>query len=556
MFGTIRRHQKWLWAVIITFTVISFVIYFSPYSKINTGPRGRLDLGTINGERISEEEFANAQREIYVQYFFASGGRMPDEEARRNFDRETLQWLLLIREEEQLGIHIAGEMVAEVARNKLRSLQRSGNVSPEGVARLLEANGFQLEDLERYARHLLGLEELMAAFGLSGRLATPDEIKGLYIREHQELAADAVFFNASNYLASVSVSPEAITQFYSNRLADYRIPERVQVSYVKFPLTNFWAKAEQFWAGTNLNEMVEANYQRLGTNYFKDAKTPEQTRAKIREELIRERARLEARRQANEFARPLFDLSQPRPEDLRALARTNGLTVEVTEPFDRDHDPKGLEVSEDFASAAFKLTPEQPLAPLQVGRDGVYVIAYHNRLPSEVPTLDQIRDQVVADFKYEQALKLARQTGLAFHLRLTNNLAQGKSFTAACAEAKLKPVALPAFSLSTRALPETNEPVNLNLVKPLAFSTPVGKASSFQGTSEGGVILFVKSRLPLDEARMQKELPAFAQAVRQQWQNEVFNEWFGQQFAKGVRSRLLQAERPPPALSPRPGRKS
>ena len=560
MFGTIRRHQKWLWAVIITLTVISFVIYFSPYQKMNRSERrGPVDLGTLNGQRISEESFFSAEHEIALRYFIMSGGRAPDEETRRNFERETLQWLFIIDKQDQFGIHIAPDRVAEVARNMvLSSLQRAGarSISPEGAARLLEGNGFQSGDLERYAQHYLGLQELIATFGLSGKLATPEEIKELYVREHQELATEALFFKASNYLAKVTVTPQALNQFYSNQMAEYRVPERVQVSYVKFPITNLWAKAEQFWAKTNLNEMIEDNFQRIGTNYYKDAKTPDQVRAKIRDELIRGRALLEARRQANEFARPLFDLKEPHPEDLRAFAKTNGLKVEVTEPVDADQTPKGLEVEEDFVAAAFKLTPEQPLAGPLIGRDGVYVIALDKRLPEEKPPLDQIRDRVTADFKTEQARNLARQSGSAFDSALTNSLAQGKSFTALCAEAKLSPVSLPPFSISSRELPGAEEMVNLNSLKQTAFTTPVGKPSGFQWTTDGGFILFVKSRVPIDENKMKAELPAFTQGVRQQWQTEAFNAWFGQQFVKSVRSPLLERKEPPPSVSSRKVRKS
>ena len=555
MFGTIRRHQKWLWVVIITLTVFSFVIYFSPYSKLNSGERrGTYDWGTINGQRISQESFVSAYQEVALRYFIMSGGRAPDEEARRSFERETLQWLFVIDKEDQLGIHISPDRVAEVARNMvLSAFQRAGagNVSPDGAARALEGSGFQSGDLERYSEHYLGLQELIATFGVSGRLATPEEIKDLYVREHQELATEALFFQASNYLAQVTVSPQALNQFYSNQMAEYRIPERVQVSYVKFPVTNFWAKAEELLAKTNLNEMVEANAQRLGTNYFKDAKTPEQVRARIREELIRERALLDCRRQANEFARPLFDLNQPRAEDLRAFAKTNGLTVEVTEPLAADQTPKGLDVEEDFVAAAFKLTPDQPLAGPLVGRDGVYVLALEKRLPEENPPLDQIRARVTADYKADQARTLARQSGVAFHNALTNGLAQGKSFTAFCASASARPVSLPPFSLSSKELPGLDETVNLNMLKQIAFGTPLGKPSGFQWTADGGLILFVKSKLPVDESKMKEELPAFTQGVRQQWQSECFNQWFGQQFAASVHSPVLERKEPPPTVSRR-----
>jgi hypothetical protein len=119
-------------------------------------------------------------------------------------------------------------------------------------------------------------------------------------------------------------------------------------------------------------------------------------------------------------------------------------------------------------------------------------------------------------------------------------------------------VSLPPFSLSTRALPEAEEAVNVNLLKQVAFSTAVGQASSVQWTGEGGIIVFVKAKLPVDQARMDKDLSAFAQGLREKWQTEAFNEWFGGQFAKGVRSPLLDERKSPPAnLAPsRPAKKT
>ena len=61
---------------------------------------------------------------------------------------------------------------------------------------------------------------------------------------------------------------------------------------------------------------------------------------------------------------------------------------------------------------------------------------------------------------------------------MTNGLAQGKSFTNLCLEAKLQPVSLPPVTRSTAEL--TNLPPNLSAaeLRDLAFNTPPGKPSS------------------------------------------------------------------------------
>jgi len=558
MFGTIRRHQKWLWLVIITLTIISFVLFFSPYSKVNSG-RGSANFGTMNGHRITEEQFVNAQREVYLRYFFMTGN-WPDQDAKRTgFDpqRETYQWLLVIQKQEQMGVHVGSDVAAQVGREMIHSLERMNVRSADMFFNdLLKPRGFQPEDFERYLRHDLGLRELMSVVGLSGKLVTPDEARALYVREHEELDAEAVFFNPSNYVANVSVTPEAIASFYSNRLANFRIPEQVQVSYVTFGISNLLAQAEADWQKTNFNEVVEMNFQRIGTNYFKDAKTPEEAKAKIREELIRTRALSEARKKAIEFARPLFDMTPPRPENLEILAKSNGLPVEVSLPFDRDYGPTNIDVGAEFVKSAFSRTAEEPFGGPIVGKDGAYVIALKQRLPSRIPSLDEVREKVTADYKMAQAINLARQAGMSFYQTLTNGLAQGKTFEAVCMELKVPLVTVPRFSLSTRELPQFEGQIALNQLKQIAFSTPPGKASEFQMTGEGGLIVYVKAKIPADETKMKSELASFVKYVRQKRQEEAFNDWFRKEAERGLSDIPALRQQTPPTMKGAPTAKS
>ncbi len=141
---------------------------------------------------------------------------------------------------------------------------------------------------------------------------------------------------------------------------------------------------------------------------------------------------------------------------------------------------------------------------------------------------------------------MARGAGMEFFQTATNGLAQGKAFSAVCDEAKLKPVELPPFSLSTRGLPEVEDRIRLDTFKQIAFSTPPGKVSNSQPTADGAVVLYVKSKLPPDEAKMKTDLPGFINYVRQTRQNEAFNEWFRKEAKRSGLDILLA--RPEPAI--------
>jgi hypothetical protein len=483
MFGTIRKHQTWLWAIIITLTIISFVYFFSPATKIDSSRGGgAYNFGSINGERISQEQYYNARREVMLFYLFKTGNWLDEQEARKaqlDVERETYFRLLLIQKQEQLGIRVGSDQLADVARTLLQPFQKSGITSPTMfVQKVLEPRGLQVDDFERFLRHELGIQQLAATIGLSGKLVTPQEAQALYVREHQELSTEAVFFSASNHLSEPKVSPEALSQFYSNSLATYRIPERLQVSYVKFELTNYLNEAAQEMAKmSNLDTIIEANYQRRGTNYYQ-GKSPEEAKKQIREELNKDLEAKAARKAASEFASRLFDIDPQRPENLDTLAKKEGLVARISLPFDQREGPKDIDAGPDFVAKAFALNPtNEPFAPPLLGEDAVYVVAFNRLIPSSVPTLDQIHDRVAADYRYSEATTLARRAAENFHRTLTNGMAQGKSFSAICAEAKLNPMQLPPFSISTRTLPELERRIDLGYLKQIGFSTPVGKVS-------------------------------------------------------------------------------
>jgi len=294
--------------------------------------------------------------------------------------------------------------------------------------------------------------------------------------------------------------------------------------------------------------MVEANYQRLGSNYFADAKSPEEAKGKIREQLIRTQALNDARKKALDFANVLFDVKPFESTTLEKLAASNGLVAAVSAPFDREDEPKDLPVGSDFTKAAFGLTPDEPYAQPLAGQDGVYVISYNKQIPRETPSLEQVHDRVVADYKRSQAMMQAQIAGRSFYQTATNDLAQGKPFTNICAEAHVQPVELPSFSISTRSLPDVEDRVSLNQLKQIAFTTMPGKLSMFQSTPDGGLVVYVKNKLPVDESKAQTELPTFVSNLRRTRQQEAFEDWFRKEAEKALRDTPAGQQKNPPTM--------
>jgi hypothetical protein len=550
MFGTIRKHQGWLWWIIIVIVVTSFVVFFAPSSKFDNSRQRRGDgeyHGAIDGKEIGDGEWREAQREAFLRYFLMHG-EWPDRETLKSGfspDEQTYQQLLLIRKLEQLNIEPDPVSVAQAADNVMRQFNQGKPVDVATFVRQVLGSNVGMDDFERFIRHDVAIRQLVSIIGLSGELVTPAEAKTVYERERRERATQAVFFSASNYINAVTVTPAALGEFYTNRMSLYRLNERRQVSYVAFGFSNYLAQAEK--DVTNLTQIVETNMQQLGTNYIHVAKTPEEARTRIRNEVLRRRALGTARQAANEFARPLFEMTPQRPESLAELAKTNGLTVKITEPFDENSSPEGLDVGQEFTKAAFSLSPtEEPFRGPVMGEDAAYVIAFARHLPEENPPFEKVRERVTADFKLDQARRLAEDAGSKFAQAGSAAVEQGKGFAEVCAANKVKPVAVPPLSVATRELPEVEEHLNLQNYKELAFGTPVGKVSGLARTPDGVALVYVEKELPIDVAKMQKDLPGFVNDLRVRRQQEAFYEWFNKQANQSLRRATRPAPQPAP----------
>jgi hypothetical protein len=132
MIGTIRKHSKWLWGIVITVVIITFV-FWGAQPGGNSGGRGEFDFGSIAGKPIKREAFADAYREVSLLYFF-SAGDWPSESAKQmgfDVEREAYFRLLMLRKVEEAGIHVSDETVARVAGEFLRNFFRGQPVSME-----------------------------------------------------------------------------------------------------------------------------------------------------------------------------------------------------------------------------------------------------------------------------------------------------------------------------------------------------------------------------------------------------------------------------------------
>ncbi len=211
----------------------------------------------------------------------------------------------------------------------------------EFVKTKLNQNGVSEEDFQRFVRHQVGQQQLIALFGMNGALITPKEAESFYRRENEPMATEVAYFTMSNFLAQVTATPKAIEEYYTNNQAAYRLPDKVQVEYVKFDLTNSYAEVDQKIAGlTNLDADINRMYLGKKPESFKDKDGKQmgeaEAKALIKKELRDTEAARVTQGKAYAFLNNLYtNTSDARPFSLTAFeaaANAKGLTVKTTTP--------------------------------------------------------------------------------------------------------------------------------------------------------------------------------------------------------------------------------
>src|SRR2546426_1534829 len=343
MFGTIRKHQAWLWSFLVAVMSVSLVALFTSDYGVGGGGgrRGQPDLGSINGRPIDQAEYYEAEKEVRIATFL-HGGKWPgnDEATSRRLESETVSRVFLLHKLKEMDIKASDKAVAFMLHEQLRDYPK------ETMEReILNPNKLTWLDYDRYVRNEAAIRQLIIAASVGARLVTPAEAEEVWRRENQEIVAQAACFWTTDYLSKVAITNGAISNFYSLRMnRDYRLPERITLSYIAFNASNYLAEADSRMAKiTNLNEIISDFYfrgTRGGTNVWTDtngAPLPEAAaKEKIRERFREDEALLSARRAAAEFGTEL--MSRPEPNvitNLDFLAAQKKLAVRITLPFDR-----------------------------------------------------------------------------------------------------------------------------------------------------------------------------------------------------------------------------
>lgn len=486
MVNLLRKHQQPLMIFITVVIIIAFVVFYQTgnTSSRHQGPQQgfRIYKKTYSQEEIQRKvrRFGVAMRAGLGELVYGLTGNPNSEQAVENF---VWNGFVLDHEARRLGIDAStAEVVAAI--EKLPAFQTNGAFDMTKyqlfIDNVLRPNGFTTQQLEELVGDQIRLEKLVALIGTTAEM-TPAEFRSSYVQEHQKMHLSLIRFDLNTFKAGVQPTEEEIQKAFEQRKASLNTGEKRAVSYVQIDLS------------------------------------PEQKALKGKE-LVDARQRLADK--ATEFGQATLEPNATFAEAAKKL----GLEVKTAPEFAQAQPPEAFAASPDLATAAFALTDKEPTSEAVAVGNGYYILHLEKTTPSRPLTFEEARPQVVEQLKAERGNQELISKANEVAAKLAEALKAGKAFEAAAAEAGQKVEKLPPFSLSEPPDDLSNQG-DLQEIVAKAVELGDGESSAFVPTDNGGFILHIDKRDPIDETQFEKDREQRLASARMGKSYAAFHEW-------------------------------
>ena len=534
MIGSIRKHSNWLWAIIVTAVIASFVIWSDAGGGRNSFDFGGTDFGKLYGRPITRDQLLKARTAVSVDDALR-GGRARGASA--DNERQVAELMVLQAKVKEMGIQVSDDAVGKYLRENFKDASTGTFNYDVFIQKLLQRTRIDESTFLEHIRQQVAIQHMVETVGAASRLVTPREVESDYRRDNERWVTKAALFSVSNRVASITAKPEELTKFYSNRIAYYRIPERSVLVYVRFDATNYIAEAESMISKeAGFTNRLEEFYKQRGAEMFRDENdkvlSKEAALRKIRDEASSQGALGLARQAAVRFNDELGALTNVTASSFAMTASKLKVPLRSTTPFRTGERIMGLETVQSLPQRVAGLNAETPYTEPLDGDGFVVIPMLQTKLPPEIPSFETVRERVLQDYKMDRSRAATREAGEKFQATATAGLASGKRFADIASSEKVSVISVPEFTTAAQNVAGLDSRLNLYLVRNAATSAKSNGVSRYTESSDGGFVLYLEKKEPVSDEAVKLALPTALAEARQQRRMAVFQSWFASEFQK------------------------
>ncbi|KIX11906.1 SurA N-terminal domain-containing protein [Dethiosulfatarculus sandiegensis] len=226
---------------------------------------------TVNDQDVTESEIREVQnrqtellRKQYGDQFDKIAPMLKLEERAKEI---LINQILLDQAAREIGIEVGNAEVQAYIQN-ISILKVDGKFNRQAYQYLLNQQKMTARDFEDQVRHDIAMNKLRSLVTANAQV-TPLELKQALSRDLAKVKGAYLAFNAKDFEDKVKLSQEELKSWYDQNKRRFLVPEKLVVSYVKYPLANYRDQADV------RDDDIEYQYEIDRKRYF----TPERVKA-------------------------------------------------------------------------------------------------------------------------------------------------------------------------------------------------------------------------------------------------------------------------------------
>jgi peptidyl-prolyl cis-trans isomerase D len=396
-----KRKRSW---IIVFFLFVIIIVFIAFYGGNTRQDAGFQDVAEINGEVISQREFALHYQRLLERYREAFKGSMtPDLAKNLNLKNHLLEELivqkLMFQEARAMGLTVSdNELVQQLAQ--VPEFQVNGRFNKERYLQLLRANRISPAQFEDEQREQLTIQRLFGIV-LESIHVTEAEVRDRYRFEQEKINLHFIRLSAKDFLTAIKLTDEEIKMFYDRNMESLKEPLKVAVEYLSYPF-------EQFSSSNQINDKeIEEYYQRNRETKFH---TPKQ--ARVRYIMVRLPAGTDARQKQDIQNRADRIAAEARAgKDFAELAKRESEDPSAAEGGDIGWITQG-QMPPNLDKAIFSLRKGETSSPIETTA-GWHLVKVEEVKEQKTQTLKEATQEITrilrAEKAKEEAAKIAQR---------------------------------------------------------------------------------------------------------------------------------------------------
>ncbi len=231
MFNFVHENKKWV-QVVLALIILPFALWgVKSYDKSG----GSEALATVNGEKISPQEFDNALRQQQGRMREMMGDKFDPAifdkpEIKHSILENLVNQRLLTLQARAAGLTVSDEQLAQVIAG-IEAFQKDGKFDKQRYESVLRSQNMSPLMFEDRVQQELGVRQLTDAYANNG-FASNNTADNLIRLNEQQRVVSMSQITADSFLKQITVDDAAVKAYYEKNATEFQTPEQARVEYV------------------------------------------------------------------------------------------------------------------------------------------------------------------------------------------------------------------------------------------------------------------------------------------------------------------------------------